>query len=82
MSFRGAIEREAAALGLTGVLTLGRDSHAAMRASDLLLLASGTASLEAALIGVPMVIAYRVSKLTIGVVRSAIALGLMDSETV
>ena len=82
VSFRGAIEREAAALGLTGVLTLGRDSHAAMRASDLLLLASGTASLEAALIGVPMVIAYRVSKLTIGVVRSAIALGLMDSETV
>ncbi|KAA0255037.1 MAG: lipid-A-disaccharide synthase [Acidobacteria bacterium] len=81
-SFRETIVAQAGSLGLTPVLTLGDDSHAAMRASDLLLLASGTASLEAALIGVPMVIAYRVSKLTIGVVRSAIALRLMDSETV
>ena len=38
--------------------------------------------LEAALLGTPMVIAYRVAALTIGVVRSAIALSLIESDTV
>ncbi|HVO51612.1 MAG TPA: lipid-A-disaccharide synthase [Thermoanaerobaculia bacterium] len=55
---------------------------AALAAADLALVASGTASLEAALLGVPAVVVYRVSLLTIGVVRSAIGLGLMDSDTV
>src|SRR5208337_2670613 len=54
----------------------------AMRASDLVLLASGTASLEAALLGVPMVILYAVSPLTMGVLRSVIRLGLIESDTV
>jgi len=53
-----------------------------LRASELLLLASGTATLEASLIGTPMVVAYRVSPLTVAVVRAAIRLGLMDSETI
>lgn len=66
--------------GLADVVRTSRDSHAVMRASDLLLIASGTATLEAALIGTPMVILYRVQPMTIAIVRLAIRLGLVDSE--
>jgi lipid-A-disaccharide synthase len=68
--------------GLEGAVLTVEKSHDALRAADLALLASGTASLEAALLGTPMVVVYRVATLTIGVVRSAIALGLIDSDTV
>jgi lipid-A-disaccharide synthase len=70
-----------AARNLTAKIELVPDSHMLMRASDLLLLASGTATLEASLIGTPMIAIYRVSGLTITTVRAAIRLGLMDSET-
>lgn len=39
-------------------------AHAVMAASDLALVASGTASLETALIGTPMIICYRVSNVS------------------
>lgn len=80
--FAPQIEAEVARHGLTGAVVDAPSSHEALRAADLAILASGTASLEAALIGTPMVITYRVALLTTGVVRSAIALGLMDSDTV
>jgi lipid-A-disaccharide synthase len=47
-------------------------THEVMRAADLLLVTSGTATLEAALLGTPMVVCYRVSRLTELVVRRLI----------
>jgi lipid-A-disaccharide synthase len=53
-------------LGKTGppVQVVTGDTYAVMRAADLLLVNSGTATLEAALLGTPMVVCYRLSRLT------------------
>jgi len=80
--FATVIESAIGARGLTTSTVVTADSHDSMRASDLVLLASGTASLEAALLGVPMVILYNVSALTMAVLRSVIRLGLITEETV
>src|SRR5581483_3587787 len=40
------------------------DTYGVMRAADVLLVTSGTATLEAALLGTPMVLCYRLSRLT------------------
>ncbi len=76
------IAAEIARRGLTANIALVHDSHAAIRASDLLLMASGTATLEASIIGTPMIVLYRVQRITMSIVRLAIRLGLMDSETI
>ena len=44
-------------------------TYAVMRAAEVLLVASGTATLEAALLGTPMAVGYRVSRLTEAMVR-------------
>jgi len=58
------------------------DSHTTMRAADVVVCCSGTATLEAALIGVPMVVAYTVSRTTYQIVRACIRTGLMAGETI
>jgi lipid-A-disaccharide synthase len=45
------------------------ETYAVMRAADLLLVTSGTATLEAALLGTPMVVCYQFSRLTEAWVR-------------
>jgi lipid-A-disaccharide synthase len=75
------ISRAIEARGLSEKVRPVTGSQDAMRAADLLLTASGTATLEAALLGVPMVVVYKVSAVTQTVVRTAIRLGLMESDT-
>jgi lipid-A-disaccharide synthase len=80
--YRGFFDREIDRRGLSSRVVLCDDSHEAMRGSDLLIVASGTATLEAALLGVPMVIIYKVSAFTMAVVRTCIHLGLIEKEMV
>lgn len=59
---RGAVARHLAGDPAGWLLT--DRTYAVMRASDLLLATSGTVTLEAALLGTPMVVCYRVSRLS------------------
>jgi lipid-A-disaccharide synthase len=61
------------------VTTSGRD---AMRAADLLLLAAGTASLEATLLQVPMVVVYKGSGVTFARVSALRRLGLFGWDPI
>jgi lipid-A-disaccharide synthase len=49
---------------LAGIKVLDRDRHEAMAASNLILSACGTANLEAAMLGRPLIAFYRISPLT------------------
>jgi lipid-A-disaccharide synthase len=48
----------------------------------MVMLSSGTATLEAAMMEVPMIIVYRVSRITMAVARTLLRAGILDSETV
>jgi lipid-A-disaccharide synthase len=70
---RERFEQALAAHGNSIPITLlDGQSHDAMTAADVVLLASGTAALEAMLLKKPMVVAYRVSKLSEVVLRRMI----------
>ncbi|MGV8078547.1 MAG: lipid-A-disaccharide synthase [Syntrophales bacterium] len=51
---------------------VSRDTYSAVAASDAAIVASGTATLETALLGIPMVIVYKVSPLTYPLARLVI----------
>jgi len=55
---------EAGGAGGPDVAIVPSSAYAVMRAADVLLVTSGTATLEAALLGTPMVVCYRLSRLT------------------
>jgi len=75
---RGVLERLLADFRAgADVRLIDGDAHAAMVASDVVLLASGTATLEAMLAKRPMVVAYRVAPLTYAIVKG---LGLLKVE--
>ncbi len=59
----------AAPLGLDGIHIIRDDTYSIIAASELALVASGTATLETALLGSPMVIAYKMSSLSYHVAR-------------
>jgi lipid-A-disaccharide synthase len=79
---RAPLARALEQRGLFERTVLCTDAHDALRAADLAVQVSGTASLEAALIGTPCVVVYRVSSFTRAVVRLACWTRLMDGETI
>jgi lipid-A-disaccharide synthase len=74
---RDAITRHLADADLPRIHLLDGRAHEAMIASDVVLLASGTAALEAMLAKRPMVVGYRISALTF---RLVMGLGMMKID--
>ncbi|AGY58579.1 lipid-A-disaccharide synthase [Gloeobacter kilaueensis] len=68
--FREAIEQAAAASGIAFQFVPEGRNYDALAAADLLLTKSGTVNLEAALLDLPQVVAYRVDPRTIWVARN------------
>src|SRR5690606_33822354 len=74
---REALAAMLPAAGTTAVRLLDGSARAAMVASDVVLLASGTATLEAMLAKRPMVVGYRISPTTHAIVKG---LGMLKVE--
>jgi lipid-A-disaccharide synthase len=69
-ALKAAIERAAAAAGVLGLVKIvAGQSHAVLAACDVTLIASGTATLEAALFKRPMVIAYNMNWISWQIMR-------------
>ncbi len=67
-----SLRKMASDAGMDGRVALtitSGQSHSAMRAADVVLVASGTATLEAALLGKPMTICYRMSPISYQLMR-------------
>lgn len=60
--------------GAPGIKVVRGNMYGALRASDAAIVASGTATLETALIGTPMVIVYRMSSLSYGIAKALVKL--------
>ena len=56
----------------TPVVVVRDATHDVMRAADVVLVTSGTVTLEAAMLGAPMVVCYRVSRLSALMIRSLV----------
>jgi lipid-A-disaccharide synthase len=65
----GLLREIAGASAVDGVQIIQDDTYSIIAASDLALVASGTATLETALLGCPMVIAYKMSSITYAAAR-------------
>ena len=61
--------REEGRVNLDGIRVIEGDTYSIVAASELALAASGTATLETALLGCPMVVAYKMSPLTYALAR-------------
>jgi lipid-A-disaccharide synthase len=77
--FRGFIDEQLESSGLRGAVTVCSSSYQAMKASDVGLIASGTASLEAAILGLPHILFYRLSPATVAAVRLLHRCRILDS---
>ncbi len=81
-AYAEVLEKQVKAAGLAKLIRLTDDSRIAMQAADLAVMASGTASLEAALLGLPTVVVYRISRTSMFAVRLARLLGLISARFV
>jgi lipid-A-disaccharide synthase len=75
--FRATLEREIRARRLDRLVAVHDRSLTPMQAADLVLVSSGTATLEAMLLQLPMIVAYRMSTSSYWIVRGLLRAGVI-----